>query len=113
MPLNSQDEPAGESRPSFLAGVRVLDITGALAGPYCTTILGDVGAEVVKIEPVTGDALRQRDSGPQCISLPFDLIHRGKRSFAVDIKTDEGRRLVRELAAGADVLVENFRVGAL
>ncbi|GAA1734307.1 CoA transferase [Aeromicrobium alkaliterrae] len=97
----------------FLRGVRVLDITGALAGPYCTTILSDLGAEVIKIEPVDGDSLRRRLVGPEQRPLPFDLIHRNKRSLAVDIKSEQGRELVKSLAASSDVLVENFRVDAL
>ncbi|MFJ9542720.1 CaiB/BaiF CoA transferase family protein [Streptomyces sp. NPDC101225] len=100
-------------RPSFLEGVRVLDITGALAGPYCTTILADLGADVIKVEPVAGDSLRRRRVGPDRTALPFVLVHRGKSSLAIDIKSDAGRRIVRALAARVDVLVENFRVGAL
>ncbi|MFE7441034.1 CaiB/BaiF CoA transferase family protein [Streptomyces chartreusis] len=103
----------GTPKPSFLGGVRVLEITGALAGPYCTTILADLGAEVIKVEPVDGDNLRRRVVGPQRRPLPFDLVHRGKGSLAVDIKQDAGREIVRELAATSDILVENFRVGAL
>ncbi|SHL52386.1 Crotonobetainyl-CoA:carnitine CoA-transferase CaiB [Pseudonocardia thermophila] len=97
----------------FLSGVRVLDITGALAGPYCTMILSDLGAEVVKVEPVDGDPLRRRLVGREQVPLPFDLIHRNKRSIAVDIKSERGRDIVRGLAKRSDVLVENFRVGAL
>ena len=100
---------------AFLEGVRLLDITGALAGPYCTTILGDLGAEIIKVEPVDGDNMRRRMVGsPRTRTpLPFDLVHRGKRSLAIDIKSEAGREIVRELATYADVLVENFRVGAL
>jgi crotonobetainyl-CoA:carnitine CoA-transferase CaiB-like acyl-CoA transferase len=97
----------------FLRGVRVLDVTGALAGPYCTTILSDLGADVIKIESVAGDGMRQRLLGPERRTLPFDLIHRDKRSLAVDLKSDEGRAIVRKLAARSDVLVENFRAGAM
>ncbi|UDH01423.1 CaiB/BaiF CoA transferase family protein [Rhodococcus opacus] len=104
-------EPA--AGPHFLSGIRVLDITGALAGPYCTTILSDLGAEVIKVEPVDGDSLRRRLVGPEERPLPFDLIHRNKRSVAVDIKTERGRDVVKALAARSDVLVENFRVDAL
>lgn len=106
----SGELPAG---PHFLSGIRVLDITGALAGPYCTTILSDLGAEVIKVEPVEGDSLRRRLVGPEQQPLPFDLIHRNKRSIAVDIKTDRGREVVKALAVRSDVLVENFRVDAL
>ncbi|TCK22172.1 CaiB/BaiF CoA transferase family protein [Pseudonocardia endophytica] len=97
----------------FLAGVRVLDVTGALAGPYCTTILSDLGAEVIKVEPVEGDALRRRLVGDEQTPLPFDMIHRNKRSLAVDIRSERGRDVVKALAARSDVLVENFRVGAM
>jgi crotonobetainyl-CoA:carnitine CoA-transferase CaiB-like acyl-CoA transferase len=91
----------------------VLDVTGALAGPYCTTILSDLGAEVIKIEPVEGDPTRRRLVGPDRRPLPFDLVHRNKQSLAVDIRAERGRDIVKALAARSDVLVENFRVGAL
>jgi crotonobetainyl-CoA:carnitine CoA-transferase CaiB-like acyl-CoA transferase len=91
----------------------VLDVTGVLAGPYCTTILSDLGAEVIKVEPVTGDSMRRRTMGADDKPLPFDLIHRDKASLAVDLKNPEGREIVRKLAQGSDVFVENFRAGAL
>ena len=97
----------------FLDGVRVLDVTAALAGPYCTTILSDLGAEVIKVEPPAGDPMRQRMGDGSGRSLPFAMIHRNKRSLAVDLKTDDGRRIVARLAEEADVFVENFRPGAL
>ncbi|GAA3566987.1 CoA transferase [Amycolatopsis ultiminotia] len=108
--MSAASTPAG---PHFLGGIRVLDITGALAGPYCTTILSDLGAEVIKVEPVDGDPLRRRLVGPHRRPLPFDLVHRNKRSIAVDLKTGRGREVVKALARRSDVLVENFRVGAL
>jgi crotonobetainyl-CoA:carnitine CoA-transferase CaiB-like acyl-CoA transferase len=94
---------------AFLEGVRVLDVTGALAGPYCTTVLSDLGADVIKVEPLDGDAIRGRWGD----SLSFDMVHRNKRSFAVDLKTERGHALVRRLALTADVVVENFRPGSL
>jgi crotonobetainyl-CoA:carnitine CoA-transferase CaiB-like acyl-CoA transferase len=97
----------------FLEGVRVLDVTGALAGPYCTTILSDLGAEVIKVEPVTGDAMRGRRMGPDNRPLPFELVHRGKRSLAVNLKTEAGQEIVRGLARRCAVFVENFRAGAM
>ena len=97
----------------YLQGVRVLDVTGALAGPYCTMILSDLGAEVVKIEPVEGDALRGRTMGTGSRPLPFDLVHRDKGSLAVNLKAPEGREIILSLARRSHVLVENFRVGAL
>jgi crotonobetainyl-CoA:carnitine CoA-transferase CaiB-like acyl-CoA transferase len=98
---------------AFLEGFRVLDVTAALAGPYCTTILSDLGADVVKIEPLAGDPMRARMGDGTGLSLPFATIHRNKRSLAVDLKTGDGRALVARLAEESDVLVENFRPGAL
>ncbi|MGW1563070.1 CaiB/BaiF CoA transferase family protein [Streptomyces sp. NPDC002144] len=104
---------SAEPGPAFLRGVRVLDVTGALAGPYCTTVLSDLGADVLKIEPVTGDGLRTRRMGPDRRPIPFDLTHRDKRSLAVDLKSPAGADIVRSLARRSDVLVENFRAGAM
>ncbi|GAA5163044.1 CoA transferase [Pseudonocardia eucalypti] len=111
--MSNKTRDGGAPGKAFLAGVRVLEITGALAGPYCTTILADLGAEVIKVEPVAGDGLRRRVVGPERRSMPFDLVHRGKGSLAVDIKHPDGQAIVRRLARSSDVLVENFRVGAL
>ena len=97
----------------FLSGVRVLDVTCALAGPYCTTILSDLGADVVKVEPVRGDAMRQRRIGAKKQPIPFDMIHRDKSSIGIDLKAAEGKELLRRLATRSDILVENFRSGAM
>ena len=105
-----------------LAGVTVLDLTRVLAGPWATQMLADMGAEVIKIErPVVGDETRHW--GPPWLtdaqrretteSAYFVSTNRGKRSVAVDIATPEGQELARRLASGADVFVENFKVGAL
>ncbi|MEU6147480.1 CaiB/BaiF CoA-transferase family protein [Streptomyces sp. NPDC047081] len=110
--MTTTPEAVGSS-PAFLQGVRVLDVTGALAGPYCTTILSDLGADVLKIEPVLGDRMRARRMGAERRSLPFDLIHRDKKSLAVDLKSPAGADIVRSLARRSDVLVENFSVGAM
>jgi formyl-CoA transferase len=96
-----------------LAGVRVLDLTIALAGPYCTMLLGDLGADVVKVEPPDGD--QSRGWGPPFVegeSSYFLSVNRNKRSVVLDLKRDEGRRAAAGLAARADVLVENLRPGA-
>jgi crotonobetainyl-CoA:carnitine CoA-transferase CaiB-like acyl-CoA transferase len=98
---------------AFLDGVRVLDVTGALAGPYCTTILADLGAEVIKIEPLLGDNLRRRTTDPTKSALAFDLVHRGKGSLGVDLKSPQGKKIICELAVHSDVLVENFSVGTM
>ncbi|MFN8633445.1 MAG: CoA transferase [Chloroflexota bacterium] len=98
-----------------LDGIRVLDLTRALAGPYCTLMLGDMGADVVKVEmPGTGD--EARGWGPPFIegeSTYFMSISRNKRSVTVDLKQEAGREIVRKLIAWADVLVENFRPGLM
>lgn len=100
--------------PGPLDGVRVFDLTQALAGPYCTLILGDLGADVIKIEsPEAGD--QARGWGPPFIngeSSYFLSVNRNKRSVALDLKSEAGRRAARELALRCDVLVENLRPGA-
>jgi len=98
-----------------LAGTRVVDLTRALAGPYCTLLLGDMGADVVKIErPGTGDETRQW--GPPFIageSSYFMSVNRNKRSVTLDLKSDQGIEALRRLTRAADVLVENFRPGTM
>lgn len=102
-----------------LEGVKVLDLTHGVAGPYCTMILGDLGAEVVKIEkPERGDATRYMNVSekfqtdiPRVGGDYFLAVNRNKRSVAIEMKTPEGRRLCEELAAWADVVVQNFRPG--
>lgn len=97
------------------AGLKVLDFTRVLAGPYCTMLLGDLGADVVKVElPGTGDPLRLQ--GPPFHAgdgLTFLACNRNKRSLALDLKSAEGVALARRLAREADVLVENFRPGVM
>jgi crotonobetainyl-CoA:carnitine CoA-transferase CaiB-like acyl-CoA transferase len=98
-----------------LDGVRVLDLTRVLAGPYCTMFLGDLGAEVVKLEqPGVGDDTR--GWGPPFAggeSAYFLCVNRNKKSIAVDLKSTEGIDLLKRLAAQADVLIENFRPGTM
>jgi len=98
-----------------LDGIRVLDLTRVLAGPYCTMFLGDLGAEVVKVEqPGVGDDTR--GWGPPFVggeSAYFLCVNRNKKSITVDLKTDEGVDLIRRLAVSADVLIENFRPGTM
>jgi formyl-CoA transferase len=98
-----------------LDGIRVLDLTRVLAGPYCTMFLGDLGAEIVKIEqPGVGDDTR--GWGPPFAggeSAYFLCVNRNKKSVTVDLKSQEGVALLRRLAERADVLIENFRPGAM
>jgi crotonobetainyl-CoA:carnitine CoA-transferase CaiB-like acyl-CoA transferase len=95
------------------AGIRVLDLSRVLAGPYCTMLLSDLGADVVKVErPGEGD--ETRTWGPPYTggeSAYFLSVNRGKRSIAIDLARAEGRQLAQRLARGADVVVENFRSG--
>ena len=98
-----------------LAGVRVLDLTQFLAGPYCTMILGDMGADVIKVEPPGGEpqrsAMRVSGDAAASESPSFLALNRNKRGVVLDMRQQEGRDLLRELVRGADVLVENFRPG--
>jgi len=99
---------------SALAGVRVLDLTRFLAGPFCTAILADHGAEVVKVEtPRLGDEGRAGYSAPQGIPIAFLALNRNKKGITLDVRTDEGRALFRRLLPHFDVLVENFAGGTL
>lgn len=97
-----------------LTGVRVLDLTRVLAGPYTTMLLADLGAEVVKVEePGVGDEARRIGPFADGVSAYFVSINRGKKSLTLNLKTDEGRRLFVDLVRQADVLVENYRPGTM
>ncbi|MCK1588604.1 CoA transferase [Bradyrhizobium sp. 169] len=97
-----------------LQGIRVVDFTHVLAGPYCTTILADLGADVVKIERRgVGDVCRQAEPFRKGQSYYFAGLNRNKRSVALDLKHDSGKHAVEELIKQADVVVENFRPGTL
>jgi len=109
-------------RPAPLAGIRVLDLTRVLAGPWCTQNLADLGADVIKIErPGSGDDTRgwgppflQDEQGRDTREAAYYLsANRNKRSVALDIASERGAALVRRLAGRSDVLVENFKVGGL
>ena len=97
-----------------LAGVKVLDLSRILAGPYCTQLLADLGATVWKVESLRGDDTRRWGPPFQAGESAYYLaVNRGKRSLAIDLKHPLGRALVQRLAAHADVLVENFKTGDL
>jgi crotonobetainyl-CoA:carnitine CoA-transferase CaiB-like acyl-CoA transferase len=97
-----------------LQGIRVLDLSRVLAGPYCTMVLGDLGADVIKVESPKGD--ETRGWGPPFVegeSAYYLCVNRNKRSIVVDFKTEQGRAILRQLIRKSDVLVENFRPGTL
>ena len=111
--MNRHVEQMSNPHPGPLDGIRVLDLTRVLAGPYCTMFLGDLGAEVVKVEqPGVGDDTR--GWGPPFTggeSAYFLCVNRNKKSVTIDLKSTEGVALLRRLAERADVLIENFRPG--
>lgn len=107
-------ETTTTTAPGPLAGITVLDLSRALAGPYATALLADLGAAVIKVESIKGgDSSRSWPPFENEHSLYFDSVNRGKSSVAVDFYTPEGKDLLRKLALEADVLIENFRPGVL
>lgn len=100
--------------PLPLEGLRVLDLSRALAGPYCTMILADLGADVVKVEPSPkGEMIRSWGPFADGISVYYLSVHRNKRSLSLDFRKPEGIALIAELAAKSDILVENFKPGTM
>jgi formyl-CoA transferase len=108
--------------PSALEGIRVLDLSRVLAGPWCAQSLADLGADVIKVErPEAGDDtrgwgppfLKDREGGDTVDSAYYLAANRGKRSIEIDLATDSGREIIRALAAVSDVVIENYKVGAL
>ena len=99
---------------SALEGIRVVDLTRILAGPFCTALLADMGADVVKIEsPKGGDPVRGQGEIKDGLSWYFALFNRNKRSITLDLYSDEGKQVLADMVRGADVLVENFKPGVL
>ncbi len=97
-----------------LSGIRVIDLTRILSGPFCTMLLGDMGADVIKVEgPDEGDPIRRIGAGHGDISWYFASYNRNKRSVILDIKTSAGKETLARLLEDADVLVENYRPGVL
>jgi CoA:oxalate CoA-transferase len=97
-----------------LEGVRVLDLTRVLAGPFCTMMLSDLGAQIIKVEvPGSGDDSRAFGPFKNGQSLYFLNVNRGKESIAIDLKNEGGKALLMELAKSCDVIVENFRPGTM
>src|SRR5690606_37164689 len=118
----SDQQPCDASRPSPLEGIRVLDLTRILAGPWCTQRLADLGAKEYKIErPETGDDTRAW--GPPFLQTPdredtaeaayYLSANRNKQSISLDISSQEGADVVRAMARECDILVQNFKVGGI
>lgn len=104
--------------PGALKGLRVLDLTHALAGPYCSQILADHGADVIKIEPLEGDFFRRMgpfrdDDAQRHMGGLFQACNRNKRAIALNLKHPDGQALLKRLVRSADALVENYRAGVL
>lgn len=96
-----------------LSGVRVLDLTSMVSGPVATMLLGDQGADVIKVEPLTGDLVRYMGPNRDGLTSGFISSNRNKRSIAVDLKQEAGMEVVKRLVATSDVFVQNFRPGAI
>ncbi|MHA1113578.1 MAG: CaiB/BaiF CoA transferase family protein [Alphaproteobacteria bacterium] len=112
--MDETEATGGPGRPRALDGIRVIDLTTVVAGPTCTQLLGDHGADVIKVEAPHGDD--SRDVGPPVygdFTAHFAGLNRGKRALALDLSKAEGRDVLMRLLADADVLAENFKPGTL
>lgn len=96
-----------------LQGVRVLDVTQVMAGPFCAMQLCDMGADVIKVEPPAGDSTRRMAGAVGADSASFNAVNRGKRGIVLDLKTPEAREAFRRVARTCDVLIENYRPGVM
>ena len=116
MTVDSNSDNSNELAKGALHGIKVLDLSRVLAGPSCTQVLADLGAEVIKIErPHIGDETRHwaPPTFSDDTSAYYATINRNKKSLTVDITTDAGQAIIKKLAADSDILVENFKVGGL
>lgn len=102
-----------ETTTKAFAGLRVLDFSTTIAGPHCTRMLADMGAEVIKIETDGGETMRTRPPLRNGCSTAFGQLNVGKKSVVLDLKSEDDKEAVRRLAATADILVENFRPGVM
>ena len=96
-----------------LEGLKVLDLTSMVSGPVAAMMLADQGAEVIKVEPTTGEQMRHIGPTVNKVTAAFFSCNRGKRSIAVDLKSDDGKKILFDLVKSADVLLQNFRPGAM
>src|SRR4030088_3175768 len=110
MTITANDQ--GIATRSF-GGLRVLDFSTTIAGPHCTRMLADMGAEVIKIESFEGETMRTRPPVRNGCSTAFGQLNVGKKSLVLDLKSADAIELIRRIVADADVLVENFRPGVM
>src|SRR5262245_9736698 len=96
-----------------LEGIRVLDVTQVMAGPFCAMQLCDMGADVIEVEPPGGDPARQMGARADGDSAGFAALNRGKRSVVLDLKQQPGKDAFLRLVAKTDILIENFRPGTM
>ena len=96
-----------------LDGLRVLDVTQVMAGPYCAMVLADLGADVIKVEPPAGDSTRVMPGASGRDSPSFNAVNRGKRGIVLNLKTPAGRDVLLRLARATDILIENYRPGVM
>ena len=96
-----------------LDGVRVLDVTQVMAGPFCAMQLCDMGADVIKVEPPGGDSSRRMAGARGLESPSFNAVNRGKRGIVLNLKLPSAQAVLRRLAARADILIENYRPGVM
>ena len=109
----AEQNPASTRRPGPLQGIRVLDFTAMLAGPHCARLMADLGAEVIKIEGLEGDLIRARPPLRDGNSTYFGALNCGKKSVAIDLKSEAAKAIIYQLAKISDVVVENFRPGVM
>jgi CoA:oxalate CoA-transferase len=108
-----ETHPMSAATPQPLAGFRIIDLTRVLSGPFCTMILGDLGADVIKVEAPEGDSVRTQGASREGLSWYFAGFNRNKRSIVLDLKSPEGKQALEALIRSGDALVENFRPGVL
>src|SRR6476619_1265406 len=104
MPMSVTNSPTRQL-PTALDGIRVLDVTQVMAGPFCAMLLADLGADGIKVEPPTGASTRQMPGGSGGDSPSFNAVNRGERGIVINLKTAEGRAAFMRLAAASDIVI--------
>jgi CoA:oxalate CoA-transferase len=111
--MTERRNAANNHPPRSFEGLRVLDFSTTIAGPHCTRMLADMGAEVIKIEPADGETMRSRPPLRNNFSSVFGQLNVGKKSLVLDLKSPQAVEVIRRLVSSADILVENFRPGVM